>query len=116
MACGRAGAANPHGRELVGRAMEHTKAVRMVLPERMDIAATELLVRDLLAVRGQPIALDASEVKKLGGRCLQVLISAHITWLADKATLQIESPSSLFKDALVDFGASHILNVAVKHV
>jgi len=92
--------------------MENLEPVRITLAEKLDAAAAAPLARDLLAVRGQAITLDASKVKKIGGRCLQVLISAHLTWRADMIPDRIDSPSATFREALRDFAASHILNVA----
>ena len=96
--------------------MAQTEFIQIILPEQMDLATAAPLARSLLAVRGQPIALDASKVKKIGGLCLQVLISAHITWKADNIPARIEHPSASFKDALAVFGAFPILNAAVNHV
>jgi len=52
----------------------------------LDLRAAEPLKAQLLAVRGQEATLDASAVERLGGLCLQVLLSALATWRADSRT------------------------------
>ena len=59
------------------------------LPDVLDVKSADPLLRELLASRGQPIALDASGVQRLGGLGLQVLLSAQATWRADGHSLQI---------------------------
>ena len=64
-------------------------------------------MRDRLsAVRGRPLKLDASRVERLGGLCLQVLLSARITWAVDGLPIAVVNSSPAFTDALALFGAS----------
>ena len=59
--------------------MTHT----VTLGAALDMTAAGPLTKELLAVRGKPVALDASNVIRVGGQCLQVLLSAQATWAAD---------------------------------
>jgi chemotaxis protein CheX len=76
------------------------------LPEVMDLRAAAPLANDLLAVRGQPVTLDASAVERLGGLCLQVLMAARQTWAGDHIAFTLANPSPAFADCLSLLGAS----------
>jgi chemotaxis protein CheX len=75
------------------------------LDPTLDIGAAERLHRGLLALRGRPLSLDASEVQRLGGLCLQVLLSARATWRADGRPIALTAPSQAFDRAWAAFGA-----------
>ena len=80
-------------------------AASVVLPSVLDILYAEPLRTDLLGLRGQPVAIDASAVERLGGLCLQVLISAQQTWARDGHVLKIDDVSREFADQWNAFGA-----------
>lgn len=67
------------------------------LPAVMDLRSAGPLARDLLALRGQPVVLDASGVERVGGLGLQVLLSARRTWRADGLELRVNHPSEAFE-------------------
>ncbi|WP_244497787.1 STAS domain-containing protein [Aureimonas sp. AU40] len=69
----------------------------LALPPVLDITASAGLHTTLLAHRGTPLALDASAVKRLGGQCLQLLISANRTWVADGVPLRLSGVSEAFE-------------------
>jgi len=48
----------------------------MQLASNLDLAAAKPLWTELVATRAQPIEIDASNVERLGGLCLQVLLAA----------------------------------------
>lgn len=75
------------------------------LPAIMDLRAAAPLAKELDALRGCPLTLDASAVERIGGLCLQILLSARITWDADGADLHIAGPTQEFLQGLADFGA-----------
>jgi chemotaxis protein CheX len=79
------------------------------LPEIMDLKAATPLALRILTLRGKPVAFDASRVQKLGGLCLQVLLSARLTWGADKISLTVIEPSANFQKSLEIFGVSKSL-------
>lgn len=76
------------------------------LPAVMDLNAAAPLAAELLALRGRPVRLDASSVERLGGLCLQVLLSARATWAADGVSLSLEQASTALRDALGLAGAA----------
>ena len=61
----------------------------VVLPATMTSRYASDLVGNLQAMRGRPIALDASSVQQIGSLCLQVLISARNTWRADGQAFRV---------------------------
>ncbi|WP_244497131.1 STAS domain-containing protein [Aureimonas sp. D3] len=76
------------------------------LPAVLDITAASGLHGTLLAHRGAPLALDASAVKRLGGQCLQLLISAGRTWGADGVPIRLSDSSEAFQRDLALMGLS----------
>lgn len=82
-------------------------AASVVLPAVLDIRAAGPLQAEILASRGQPLALDASAVERLGGLCLQVLLSARSTWAADGQALTVTTgDATAFSDQWAAFGAA----------
>ncbi len=57
------------------------------LPDILDLPAAKPLALALLARRGKPIVLDGGAVGRLGAQCVQVLLSAKLTWDADGVPL-----------------------------
>lgn len=74
------------------------------LPAVLDLQAAEPLRAELMALRGRPLTLDASQVTRLGGLCLQVLMSARKMWAEDGLSLTVDQPSSGFSEQLTAFG------------
>lgn len=72
----------------------------MKLSKVLDYAAAAPLKADLAAARGSALAIDASDVERMGALCLQVLLSASRTWREDGNVLTIADPSAPFQDAL----------------
>lgn len=77
----------------------------MTLDPVLDLRAAASLKESLLAVRGEDVVLDASEVQRLGGQCLQVLLSAKRTWGVDGRIFTISPQSQSFATSLKLFGA-----------
>ncbi len=75
------------------------------LPEVMDLKAAAPLADQILKWRGQPLTLDASGVQRIGGLCLQVLLSARVAWSADGVPFSVANPSASFSESLALFGA-----------
>ncbi|MBU1377621.1 MAG: STAS domain-containing protein [Alphaproteobacteria bacterium] len=80
----------------------------LILGDSLEMTAAGPLHKELLGRRGQPVTLDASQVRRIGGQCLQVLLSAQTTWAADGAAFEITDPSTEFTDGLALMGASHL--------
>ena len=57
--------------------------LRMTLPETLDLRAATPLASTLLAARGAALTLDASQVASVGAQCVQVILSAKLTWRRD---------------------------------
>ena len=80
----------------------------VVLPSVLDIHAAEPLRVELLGLRGRSVVVDGSGVERLGGLCLQVLLSAQQTWARDGHSLVIDAVSRDFADQWNAFGAADL--------
>lgn len=78
------------------------------LPAVLDIQQAEPLRAELLTMRGAPATLDGSAVERLGGLCLQVLLSAQQTWARDGHSLILDRVSEDFANQWNAFGAAAI--------
>lgn len=85
--------------------MSDAPPVVLTLPSVLDLKAAEPLKAELLAHRGRVLVVDASGVERLGGLCLQVLLSAVRLWEHDKINLRLATPSDSFSDQWAAFGA-----------
>jgi chemotaxis protein CheX len=74
------------------------------LVQVLDLQAAEPLRAELMSLRGRPLDIDASQVTRLGGLCLQVLMSAHKIWSEDRVALTVNQPSLAFSEQLTAFG------------
>lgn len=70
----------------------------------LDLQAAEPLRAELMSLRGRPLEVDASQVTRLGGLCLQVLMSARKIWGEDGVALTVNQPSLAFSEQLTAFG------------
>ena len=82
------------------------------LPGVLDLKAAAPLAGELQALRGRDVTRMAGDVQRIGGQCLQVLLSARATWAADGASLQIADPSPELSDGLVLLGAADLVSQA----
>lgn len=80
--------------------------VTVNLPEFLDIRAAQPLTSELLNARGKHLTIDASNVRKAGAQCVQVLLSARATWTADGYSMVVADPSEPFLDTLQTLGVS----------
>jgi chemotaxis protein CheX len=78
----------------------------MQLADVLALNAAAVLHADILARRGRDLVVDASEVGRLGGQCLQILLAAVVAWRADGARLTFANPSAAFIEALDLFGVA----------
>ncbi|MEI9890114.1 MAG: STAS domain-containing protein [Caulobacteraceae bacterium] len=95
---------------IASEAGAHPAAVKLLLEPVLDLGAAERLHARLMEVRGQPLDIDASQVERLGGLCLQVLISARDTWRADGHSAVIGQASTAFEDGWGLFAAPSFSN------
>jgi len=77
-----------------------------ILPEDLGTDSAAGLHAALMGLRGEACELNASEVRRLGGLSLQVLMAAAATWSADGQPLRFVDPSPAFQDALRQLGAA----------
>jgi chemotaxis protein CheX len=91
-----------------------TEAHTVALAGSLDMTAAAPLARDILAARGQPLIVDASAVRRLGGQCLQVLIAARTAWAEDGVSFEIATPSAEFEESLALLGWSALPPVALE--
>ncbi|HXQ16336.1 MAG TPA: STAS domain-containing protein [Caulobacteraceae bacterium] len=82
------------------------------LPASLDLAAASPLAIQLLGLRGQSLRLDAGEVRRLGGQCLQVLLAARETWASDGQSFAIANSTAEFAECLALMGASDLVDAA----
>jgi chemotaxis protein CheX len=78
----------------------------VALADILDLVAARPLASELSSLRGRPVRLDASRVERLGALCLQVLLSARLTWAADGAPLTIAGASPAFEEQVARLGAA----------
>jgi chemotaxis protein CheX len=76
------------------------------LPGVLDLKAAIPLTVEFLTLRGRPVNVDASQVERLGGQCLQVLLSAAEAWKTDEMSFSFVNPSSDFTEGLARLGVS----------
>jgi chemotaxis protein CheX len=76
------------------------------LADVLALNAAAVLHADIAACRGHDLVIDASEVSRLGGQCLQILLAAVCAWRADGNRLSFANPSSAFIEALELFGVA----------
>ncbi|CAN5263900.1 STAS domain-containing protein [soil metagenome] len=81
---------------------------QVILPAVLDLQHAEPLRAELLGLRGQSVTVDGSAVERLGGLCLQVLISAQQSWAADGQVLSIDRVSGAFADQWNAFWAGSV--------
>jgi chemotaxis protein CheX len=77
----------------------------MQLPDNLDLKAAGPLREALLEARGAALRVDASGVQRLGGLCLQVLLSAEATWATDGHAFTISPTSATFIEGARRMGA-----------
>jgi len=80
----------------------------------LDLKSAAPLLRDILAVRGQDLALEASDVRRLGGQCLQVLLAAKAAWSQDGHGFEIRDASPAFIEGAALMGAADLLGLSTE--
>ena len=87
---------------------EVQSATTVSLPPILDLQAADPLRAEVLALRGRPLDIDASQVVRMGGLCLQVLLSVRATWEADGLSMRVDQPSEAFIEQMAAFGNPEI--------
>lgn len=83
----------------------------MKLADTLDLRAAAPLKAALAELRGQDLTLDASEVSRLGGLCLQVLLAANAAWRAEGRAFHIAGASPAFLEGARLMAASSLLTL-----
>ncbi|HUB63866.1 MAG TPA: STAS domain-containing protein [Methylocella sp.] len=78
----------------------------MELPEVLDLKFAAPLAAEFLALRGRPLQVDGAQVQRLGGQCLQVLLSAAQSWKKDGVSFEFINLSGDFIEGLARLGVS----------
>ena len=93
-----------------------TTSKQMVqLPAVLDLPAAGKISQAILAARGQDIECDASQVTRIGGQCLQVLLSAAQTWQSEGCAFSVVSPTDEFLAGLKLLGVDQTALVRRDH-
>jgi chemotaxis protein CheX len=74
------------------------------LPAILDSQAAPSLLATILPFRGSDLTIDASEVRRLGGQCLQILLAARNAWQVDGYHLIYTPVSAELTASLALFG------------
>ncbi|MEO1490641.1 MAG: STAS domain-containing protein [Pseudomonadota bacterium] len=86
--------------------MEETKdTTEFKLPPAVDMSSAKMIAADLCEKRGAPLTIDASDVTRIGGLGLQVLIAAKASWDADGVPLTFANGSEAFQRDIALLGA-----------
>ena len=86
--------AMPHQEEM--SATEAQGLPALMLPDCLDSEAAITVKEMLLAQRGNALAVDASQVRRVGVQSLQVLVAAARAWQRDGLSYRLENPSPEF--------------------
>jgi chemotaxis protein CheX len=81
----------------------------LALPETLDLKAAGPLKAAFLQHRGQALDVEAGQVRRLGGLCLQILLAARKAWADDGKPFSITGPSEAFVETTRLFGADGAL-------
>lgn len=87
----------------------HPSSQTIRLPAVLDLTEAATLAETLIGARGADVRIDASDVTRLGGQCLQVLLAAAKTWAADDLKFEICQASPECGAALNQFGVNSFI-------
>lgn len=77
------------------------------LPAVLDLNAASRLHDQVIDLRGCDIAVDASEVTRVGAQCIQVLLAAAESWRKSDRVFRVSQSSETFASTLQLLGLSH---------
>lgn len=83
---------------------------RFDLPERLDSTFARDLYDQIDAHKGSDLSVNGESVVKIGGLCLQVLLSAQDEWRRHDHAFHIHTPSETLSDLMTAIGREDILN------
>ena len=74
------------------------------LAPSLSLSAAESLLSEFNSKRGFDLTVDASKVERIGGVCVQIILSAVKTWRDEGRAFIIETPSDAFCQSVSGFG------------
>ena len=77
---------------------------RIMLDARLDTSAAEKLRSQLRFAVGNDLILDANDVERIGGLCLEALLTAKQVWAKSGHQMQLKNCSQEFLDDLGSLG------------
>lgn len=80
----------------------------LTLDANLDLRAAAPLREAFLERQGADLVVDASRVERIGGLCLQVLLSARETWRVDGLNLSVQHLGEELRGQLRLLGASDL--------
>jgi chemotaxis protein CheX len=93
--------------------MAAKKAARksLSLAPVLDLNEANALHGKLMALRGNPLAIDASAVERVGALCVQVLMAGAKTWDEDKQSFTFAKVSDAFTKTtqLIGVNIDHLM-------
>jgi chemotaxis protein CheX len=78
----------------------------------LDLNEASALHGTLMSMRGRNVAIDASEVERIGVQCVQVLLAGARAWQADKKSYVVDKTSDAFAKTMQLIGIDPDLLVA----
>lgn len=84
--------------------------IEISLPNVLDLRAATPLSSHLREHVGAPVALDAGQVERVGGLCLQVLIAAAAAWRDAGQQFHVVNASAAFRDDVRRMGATSLIS------
>jgi chemotaxis protein CheX len=91
-------------------AVDEDERLVLRLPAVLDLKAAAPLAAAFLGRRGEDLRVDAGDVQRIGGQCLQILLSAHSAWVEDRRSMTIANATPQFCSAIELFGAGPALS------
>ncbi|MDT7952165.1 MAG: STAS domain-containing protein [Acetobacteraceae bacterium] len=90
---------------------EHTEASTktLQLSPILDLGAAGPLAAEFQASRGSELTLVASDVQRISASCLQVLLSAQLTWAVDGMGFRVTEPSTEYSEGVGLLGAESLI-------
>ena len=70
----------------------------------LDLKAAAQLQQQFIERQGSPLVVDASQVERIGGLCLQVLLAAQAAWAAERHSFLFTDGSDELQANLATFG------------
>ena len=91
--------------------MQENDIKTIILDENLSVKAAETLFESLCEYIGQPLDINAAEVKHLDAPCAQLLVSAKMSFESTNTPFEITAPSVEFIESLTTLGLAESLSL-----